>query len=74
MFGSGNLLRFYSRCLGCVETEKKRSRLEIGTALLIKRVLLQNRFVEFFPIVEVVEVDGVFASARVVSQAVSAED
>ena len=74
MSGSGNLFRFYPRTLGRVETEKKRSRVEIGAALLINSVLLQNRFVEFFPVVEVVEIDGVFASAGVVSEAVSAED
>jgi len=36
--------------------------------------LLQNRFVEFFPVVEVVEIDGVFAGAGIVSEAVGAED
>ena len=36
--------------------------------------LLQNRFVEFFPVVEVVEVDGVFAGAGVIGQAIGTED
>src|SRR5215475_5391806 len=63
MFGSGNLFRFYSWFVGCVEAENKRSRLGSGpletvsldlvgirlTRSIRKSRLLQNGFVEFFP-------------------------
>lgn len=39
-----------------------------------QRMLLQNRFVEFFPVIEVVKIDRVFAGAGVVGELVGAED